>query len=90
MSEDIRETARKRIKAKRDFWSMVIIFAVIAVLLNVIWFLSGYRSYYWPMWPMIGFALATIFTAFSVYGPGGRPITDDAIDREVRKLGGGE
>lgn len=88
MSDDIRETARKRIKAKRDFWSMVIIFVIITVLLNGIWLISGYRTYYWPMWPMIGFAIATAFTAFSVFGPGGRPITDHAIDREVRKLGG--
>lgn len=88
MTEDIRETARKRIKAKHDFWRMVIIFVIVTVLVNAIWLISGYQSYYWPMWPMIGFALATIFTALSVYGPGGRPITDEAVDREVRKLGG--
>lgn len=88
MDQDLREAARKRIKAKRDFWSMVIIFIIIAILLNGIWWFSGSHRYYWPAWPMVGFALATAFTAFSVYGPGGRPITDEAIEREVRKLKG--
>lgn len=88
MSEDLREVARKRIKAKRDFWYMVIIFVVLALLLNGIWLFTGTHSYYWPMWPMIGFALATIFTAINTFGPGGRPITDEAIDREMRKLKG--
>jgi len=90
MDEDIREAARKRIKAKRDFWGMVLIFLALTILLNVLWLIGGYQQYYWPMWPMIGFALATVFTAFNVYGPGGRPITDEAVDREVRRLKGGD
>lgn len=88
MSEDIRDVARKRLKAKRDFWSMVLTFVVITIVINIIWFLSGYRSYYWPAWPMLGFVIATLFTGISAFGPGNKPISDEAIDREVRKLRG--
>lgn len=90
MNEELRNSARKRIKARRDFWNMVIIFASIAVLLNLVWLLSGDRQYYWPAWPMGGFAIAIFFTALGTFGPGSKPISDAAIDREVRRMGGGD
>jgi len=89
MSDDIREQARKRIKARRDFWQMLAIFVVIAILLNIIWLTTGgVDTYYWPMWPMIGFALATVFSALSTFGPFGGPITDAHVDAEIRRMGG--
>jgi uncharacterized membrane protein YhaH (DUF805 family) len=88
MSDDIREVARKRIKARRDFWYMIIVFVVIAAFCIGIWALTG-MGYFWPMWPLFGFAIATIFTAISTFGPGSRPISDAHIDEEVRRLGGG-
>ena len=47
MSDDIREFARKTLKAKNDFKIMAAIFAVVTVLLVAIWFFSGYRGYFW-------------------------------------------
>ena len=88
MNEDIREVARKRVKAKRDFWNLLMVFGVIAVIMNVIWLMSGYHSYYWPAWPMIGFVIALFFTGISAYGPGSKPISDAEIDREIEKLNG--
>lgn len=90
MNEDIRESARKRIKSKRDFWNMLIGFAVLSIALNVIWWVSGYRTYYWPAWPMIGFAIATVFSAINAFGRGSREVTDADIDREIGKMNRGE
>ena len=87
MSEDIREQARKRIQARRDFWQMLAVFGGIIVILVVIWAATG-AGYFWPMWPIFGLAIATIFTALNAFGPFNRPITDAHIDEEVRKLGG--
>lgn len=89
MNEDIRETARKRIKSKRDFWNMLIGFVVLAIIFNIIWLVSGYHSYYWPAWPMIGFAIATAFSAINTFGVGGRAISESDIDREIGKMNGG-
>lgn len=88
MNEDIRDLARKRVKAKRDFWNLVLVFTVITVILNVIWFMSGYRSYYWPAWPMLGFVIAIFFNGINAYGPGSKPISDEAVEREIRKIKG--
>lgn len=86
--DDLREVARKRVKAKREFWNLVLIFIIVALIINAVWYFSGYRDYYWPAWPMLGFAIATLFTALGAYGPGSRPISDEQIDREIRKLKG--
>lgn len=88
MDEDIRNIARKRIKAKRDFWNLVLVFIIIAAIINAIWFFTGPTDYYWPMWPMLGFAIAIFFTALSAYGPGNKHISDEQIDREIRKMKG--
>lgn len=88
MTEDLREIARKRIKARRDFWMMIAIFLALSALFVVIWFVSGIHNYFWPMWPMLGFAIATVASALSTFGPGSAPITDAKIDEEIRKMGG--
>ncbi|HWL60008.1 MAG TPA: 2TM domain-containing protein [Microbacteriaceae bacterium] len=91
MTDDIREAARKRIKGRRDFWTMLLIFIVISAVLNVIWFMSLGSSgsdYYWPLWPMLGFLIATVLAAISTFGPGSKPITDERIDEEIRRMGG--
>jgi len=89
MTDDIRAHAEKRIKARRQFWSSSITLVVIFLILLLIWFVTtGGRGYFWPLWPAIGFAIAIVFHALNVFGPLGQPVTKDAIDREVRKLGG--
>ena len=86
--EELRRAAKKRLKAKRDFWNLIIIFAIITLILNAVWFFTGYREYYWPAWPMLGFTIAIFFTALGTFGPGSKPISEDAIEREMRKLRG--
>lgn len=86
--DDLRTFARKRIKAKREFWNLVFIFVIITVIVNTVWLYTGPNDYYWPMWPMLGFGIATLFTALGAYGPGGRPISEEQIDREIRRLRG--
>jgi hypothetical protein len=88
VTDDLREVARKRIKARRDFWYMELVFVTITALCVIVWLVSG-MGYFWPMWPIFGFVIATIFTAISTFGPGSRPISEDRIDDEVRRLGGG-
>lgn len=89
MNDQLRDAARKRIKSRREFWNMVIIFVIVTLIVNAVWFFSGRHSYYWPVWPMIGFAIAILFTALGTFGPGSKPITDEAIDEEIRRMGGG-
>ncbi|MCS0500337.1 2TM domain-containing protein [Protaetiibacter mangrovi] len=83
----LRAEARKRVKAKRDFFSMLAIFVVVTVLLLVIWYVtSGPGSYFWPIWPIIGFVLATVFAALDAWGITRRFVTEADVDAEVERM----
>lgn len=89
--DDLRTHAAKRIKDRRQFWTTAITLVVVFAVLVVVWgATSGWSSstYFWPMWPGIAFAIAIVFQAISVFSPLSKPISDSAIDAEVRKLGG--
>lgn len=86
-TDAIREEARKRVKAKRDFFAMIAIFIVVTIVLIIIWFLtSGPDSYFWPAWPILGFAIATIFTALDAWGLTRRFVTEADVDAEIERM----
>ena len=84
----MRAVAVKRIKAKRDFWRLLGVFVIVGLILTAIWALSG-GGYYWPMWAIFGMGIAALFTGWGAYGPAERPVTQQEIDDEIRKMGGG-
>ena len=43
-------------------------YGLLSLVLLVVWAMSG-RDYFWPIWPILGFALLLGWQAFSVLGP---------------------
>lgn len=78
---DARAAAIKRIKAKRDFRNHVAIYAIVNVMLVVIWALAG-GGYFWPAWSIFGWGIGLCFHGYSAYVED-RPITEDDIQREM-------
>jgi 2TM domain len=85
---DLREQAKKRLKAKRHFWEYLAIWIVVSVVLTVIWLLSSHDGYFWPVWAIAGMGIAALFIGIDAFGPGNRVITDSDIDAEVAKMTG--
>lgn len=86
MSDDIREVARKRLKAKADFKVFVGIAILVSLLVTGVWFFtSGPGTYFWPGWAIGGLAIAVAFSGYNAYGPSDH-VTDAAIDAEVERL----
>lgn len=90
-ADDIRAAARARLKARNDFKIMIVIFAVIIVLLIAIWFFStglpsGFTSYFWPIWPIIGMTIAAVFVGLDAYGFTRRYITEEDVDAEIERM----
>src|SRR5262245_15344308 len=56
-SNDPRTAAIARLKAKRNLRYQAAVFAVISVVLIVIW-LATDRGFFWPIFPIAGFLLA--------------------------------
>jgi hypothetical protein len=87
MSDEMREVARRNLKARNDFKVMLVIFAVIILLLLAIWYFSSEgRGYFWPVWPIIGMVIAAVFAGLDAYGITRRTITEADVDAEVARL----
>jgi uncharacterized membrane protein len=79
-----RQRALARLKAKRDFMSLLGTAAIVIAITIVIWAVTDSDSF-WPVWVMLGFAIALFFSALQAYGPRRSPITDAEIQREMDK-----
>lgn len=85
--DEIRAEARKRLKARNDFWTMLAIFGVVVLILIAVWyFSSGPNSYFWPIWPIFGMSIAAVFVGLDAFGITRRHITEADIDAEVAKM----
>lgn len=90
MSDNAREAARKQIKARREFWSLLAILTVVGVFLVLIWWVTGAPSYFWPAWPLLAFVLAIVFSGLNAFGILNREVTEEDIDAHLaRKNRGG-
>ena len=92
-NDDLRKLAKRRLKAKRDFWTFIGIWAAVTVLLVAIWFFSSGGDlgvYFWPVWPFLGMGIAAVFIGLDAYGPSSRQITEQDIDNEVRRMTRGD
>lgn len=85
---DVQDAARKhaidRLKAKRDFKSLLGTAVIVIVIVVVIWAAAGVDEF-WPGWVMLGFAIALFFSGLRAYGPHQGPITEAEIQREIDK-----
>jgi hypothetical protein len=82
---DAREHAIRRVKAKREFTTHLAIYLVVNVALVGIWAASG-AGYFWPIWAIGGWGIGLFFHWWNAYREA-RPITEDDIQREMRKAG---
>ena len=82
MTEEQRQGAIQRIRAKRGFWLHFATYLAVNALLVVIWAMTS-PAHFWPIWPMLGWGIGVIANAVSVYV---RPteISEERIDREMQ------
>ena len=80
--EPLRAAAVKRLEEKRDFRTHIVSYLVINTFLIAIWAITG-SGYFWPAWVLFGWGIGLVLHAWTLYGQ--RPITEDDIEREMRK-----
>ncbi len=82
MTEEQRQRAIRRIRAKREFRVHLAVYLAVNALLVVIWAMTS-TAYFWPVWPMLGWGVGVVAHAASIYfGPS--EITEAQIDRELQ------
>jgi len=57
-----------RAAARAALYRSILWFGGLAVLMVVIWAMTNFGGYFWPIWPILGFAVAIGWQAFNVYG----------------------
>ena len=82
--DEVYELAKKRVKAKRDFWGNFIAWAAVNVVLIVVWALSG-QGYLWFLWPLCIWGVFVVIHFFQVFVI--QPKSDkEAIEKEADKI----
>ena len=82
MTEEQRQHAIRRIRAKREFRVHLSVYLAVNALLVVIWAMTS-AGYFWPVWPMLGWGIGVVAHAANVYlGPS--EISEAQIDREMQ------
>jgi hypothetical protein len=80
---DVREQALERLKKKQDFRGHLLVFTMVNALVWTIWALTG-SGFPWPLFVTGGWAIGVVMNAWDVYWR--KPITEDAVQREVARL----
>lgn len=81
-TNEVREAAIKRLKAKREFSGHVAVYLIVNVMLVLIWFISG-RGYFWPIWPLAGWGIGLAVHGWQTYFQ--KPISEEDIRREMER-----
>jgi len=77
--------AKKRVDAKFGFYIHLSVYIAVSILLIIINF-STSTHYYWFKWPLIVWGIGVFFHALGAFVfPGGSPITERMIAREMKK-----
>jgi hypothetical protein len=83
--EQIYEQAKKRVKAKRDFWGHLGAWGTINIILIVVWALSGAGSNLWFLWPLGIWGVFVLIHGLRVFAFE-RKSDIGAIEKEAEKI----
>lgn len=79
-----RKAAIERLKNRRSFVPHLVVFVVVNAALIGIWAATG-AGYFWPAWVLGFWAIGLVMHAWTVFLQ--KPITEDDIEREVKRGG---
>jgi hypothetical protein len=83
--EQIQEEAKRRVKAKRDFYGNLGAWAIVNIVLIIVWSLTDYGGYPWFLWPLCiwGFFVLVQFLRVFVFKQKPEAL---AIEEEAKKI----
>jgi hypothetical protein len=86
MSDDeIRELATHRVRRRRGFYSHLVAYILVNLMLVAIWYFTG-RSYFWPGWVMLFWGIGLVFNGVAVFAKGDIGSERAAIEKEIEKI----
>ena len=82
--QERRDAAIDRLKAKQEFWTHLFVYVAVNALLVLVWAVTADGGGFWPIWSMAGWGIGVMVHAWETFR---RPVTESAIQREMRKSG---
>ena len=76
------EDARKRVVARWEFRSHLVVYVVVNAFLVMIWAITG-AGYFWPVWILGGWGIGLVLHAWDAFFH--RPVTDRDIEAELHR-----
>jgi Domain of unknown function (DUF1707)/2TM domain len=64
-----RPPAGTRPEARTALYRSILWFGSLTVFMIIVWGMTNFGGYFWPIWPILGFAIAIGWQVFNVYGP---------------------
>ena len=83
--DPLRKEAREHVQKRRDLGSHAVVYVVVNAMLIGIWAITG-AGYFWPAWVLLGWGIGLVLNIWDVYFR--RPVTDDDIERELKRRAG--
>ena len=84
-NQEVYERAKKRVEAKVGFYRHLTVYIAVCVLLIIINF-STSTEYLWFIWPLMGWGLAVVLHALSVFAFSGElGVTERMIEKEMER-----
>ncbi len=82
---DVREQAIRRVKAKRDFRTHMVVYLVVNLALIGVWAATG-AGFFWPIFVIGGWGIGLFFHGWGAHHDA-KPISEDDIQREMGRGG---
>jgi fatty acid desaturase len=83
--EEVYEIAQKRVKAKKDFYRNLGAWAVVNIILIIVWALTDVSGYPWFLWPLCIWGAFVLINFIQVFVFKPKP-EQRAIEKEAEKI----
>lgn len=80
---ELRQAAVVRLQKRAEFWPHLSAYVLVNTVIVVAWFVFGGEGLFWPIFPILGWGIGIFFHAWDVFR---RPMSEDRIQREMRRL----
>ena len=80
----LRDRAIKRLKKRRDFHAHLVAYALINAFLVMIWVVTDFGGFFWPLFPLAGWGIAVVLNAWDVYR--NDDLDEQRIHHEMERL----
>lgn len=91
--EELRKLAITRLKQKQAFRTHLFWYLAVNIMLWIIWLVTAISAgggawFPWPIFPTFGWGIGLTANWRAAYGPGERPISENDVNAEIRRLRG--